>query len=169
MRHYTAHFKNAEVICGVGVAVIGLIAIIIALLLPIRSENVSTYKNGQFVGQYHQNVWLLQELGALKTGSILGTVAVLVVVVAMIAALHAAHHLPIDLLAMWGATILLAAAVYVCSTWTSYLFLPTALLAVFAAILASVYQLLSSSGSRGGSGGNDKGNLPPRSGMSDRS
>jgi hypothetical protein len=50
----------------------------------------------------------------------------------------------VDLAALWGIALLLIGTVYVTSTWTSYLFLPTALLAAITLVLATMYHLLSS-------------------------
>ena len=139
---YMGYFKRAEMVSGVGVGAVALLGIIAALLLPVQSDIVTTYRNGQLIGQHQQNVWLLQELGTLKGLSILATLGALAIVVAIAALLHVAQHLPIDLAALWGAALLLAGVVYITSRWTSYLFLPCALLAALAAVLATTYQVL---------------------------
>jgi hypothetical protein len=74
----------------------------------------------------------------------LATLAILALIVTIASLLHASHHLTIDLAALWGIALLLIGTVYVTSTWTSYLFLPTALLAAITPVLATIYHLLSS-------------------------
>ncbi|MGO8950197.1 MAG: hypothetical protein ACLQUY_21575 [Ktedonobacterales bacterium] len=138
-----SYFKLAEMVSGVGVTAVGLLGIIAAFLLPARSETVTISRNGQYIGQYQQNVWLLQELGTLRAASILATVGILAIIVAIASLLHVTQRLPIDLAALWGATLLLVGTVSITSQWTTYLFLPTAFLAVVAAVMATIYQLLS--------------------------
>ncbi len=150
-----AYLKRAEMVSGIGVGAVAVLGIIAALLLPVHSDIVTTYRNGQSLGQHEQSVWLLQELGTPKAAGLLATLGALAIVVAMTSVLHARQNLPIDLAALWGATLLLVGAVYVASTWTSYLFLASAFLAILAAVLAIINQLTST---------NRKTPAPPRSG-----
>jgi len=121
-----------------------LLGIVMAFLLPIRSDTVTTYQNGQFLGRTQQNVWFVQELGLARSAAILATLLALAVVVTIAVILHCSQRLPVDLAALWAATLLLIGTVYVTSTWTTYLFWPTALVATVAALAASVYQILGS-------------------------
>jgi hypothetical protein len=121
-----------------------LLGIAIALLFPIHSNTITTYQNGQFIGRTQQNVWFVQELGPARSAGILATLLALAIVVTIAVLLHSAQRLPVDLAALWAATVLLLGTIYVTSTWTSYLFWPTALVATIAALVASVYQIASS-------------------------
>ena len=149
-----AYLKRAEMVSGIGVGAVAVLGIIAALLLPVHSDIVTTYRNGVSLGQHQQSVWLLQELGTPKAAGLLATLGALAIVVAMTSVLHVRQNLPIDLAALWGATLLLVAAVYVASTWTSYLFLASAFLAILTAVLAIINQLIST---------NRKTPAPPRS------
>jgi hypothetical protein len=139
-----SYFKRAELVSGIGVGAVGIVGIIAALLLPVGSESVTLYKNGQFIGHQQENIWLIGELGTPRAASILATLAILAIIVTIASLLHASHHLAIDLAALWGVALLLVGSVYVTSTWTSYLFLPTALLAAITPVLATIYHLQSS-------------------------
>jgi hypothetical protein len=139
-----SYFKRAEIVSGIGVLAVGILGIIAALLLPVHSESVTLYQNGQFIGHRQENVWLIGEVGVPRAASMLATLAILVLIVTIASLLHASHHLTIDLAALWGIALLLIGTVYVTSTWTSYLFLPTALLAAITPVLATIYHLLSS-------------------------
>jgi hypothetical protein len=138
-----SYLKRAEIISGVGVAATCLLGILMALLLPLYSQNVSVYQGGQLVGRVQQNVWFMQELDTSRAAGILGMLGVLAVAVAVAALFHASHRLPVDLAALWGTTLLLVATVYVTSRWTSYLFLPSALLATCSAVVATIHQVAS--------------------------
>jgi len=154
-----SYLKRAEMVSGVGVGAVGLLGIIGAFLLPVRTNNITLSQNGQIVGHLQQNVWLLQEVGAPKAASMLATLGVLALVVAIAALLHVSHHLAIDLAALWGTAALLVGTVYITSSWTSYLFLPAALLAVVSGVIASIYQVRSRNrnpSSRPGPGGEDR-------------
>jgi hypothetical protein len=139
-----SYLKRAEIISGVGVAATCLWGILMALLFPVHSQTVSVYQSGQLVGRVQQNVWFMQELGTSRAVGILGMLGILAVAVAIGALFHASHGLPVDLAALWGASLLLVGTVYVASMWASYLFLPAALLAVCSAIAASIYQIAAS-------------------------
>jgi hypothetical protein len=139
-----SYFKRAEMVCGIGVGAVGILGIIAALFLPVQTQSVTIYQNGQFIGHRQDNVWLVGEVGTRRALSILATLGVLAIIVTVASLLHASHHLPIDLAALWGVALLLVGTVYVTSTWTSYLFLPTALLAAMTAVLATIYHLQSS-------------------------
>ena len=121
-----------------------LLGIVIAFIFPIRSDTVTTYQGGQFIGREQQNVWFVQEVGLPRSLAILATLLALAVVVTIAVLLHASQRLPVDLAALWAAAVLLVGTVSVTSTWTSYLFWPTALVAIVAALVASVYQIVGS-------------------------
>jgi hypothetical protein len=138
------YLRRAELVSGVGASGMALLGIVMAFLIPIRSNTVSTYQHGQFLGSTQQNVWFVQELGLARSAAILATLLALAVVVTIAVLLHCSQRLPVDLAALWAATLLLVGTVYVTSTWTSYLFWPTALVSVVAALAASIYQILAS-------------------------
>ena len=139
-----SYLKRAEIISGVGVAATCLLGILMALLLPVRTQTVSVSQSGQLIGRVQQNVWFVQELGTSRAAGILGMLGVLAVVAAIAALFHASNRLAVDLAALWGATLLLVGTVYATSTWASYLFLPPALLAVCSAVVATIYQIAAS-------------------------
>ena len=139
-----SYLKRAEIISGVGVAATSLLGIILALLFPVQSQTVSVYQGGRLVARVQQNVWFVSELGTSRAAGILGMLGVLAAALAVAALFHASHRLPVDLAALWGATLLLVATVYVTAMWASYLFLPSALLALCSAVLASIHQIAGS-------------------------
>jgi hypothetical protein len=139
-----SYLKRAEIISGVGVAATCLLGILMALLFPVRSQTVSIYQSGQLVHRVQQNVWFMQELGTSRAASILGMVGVLAVAVAVAALFHASNTLAVDLAALWGATLLLVGTVYVTSMWAGYLFLPSTILAVCSAVVATIHQIAAS-------------------------
>jgi hypothetical protein len=139
-----SYLKRAEIISGVGVAATCLLGILMALLFPVESQEVSVYQGGQIVGRGQQQVWFVQELGTTRAAGILGMLGVLAIAVAVAALFHAWHRLPVDLAALWGTALLLVAMVYVTSRWASYLFLPAALLAICSAVVASIHQIAAS-------------------------
>jgi hypothetical protein len=141
---HMSYFKRAEIVGGIGVLAVGILGIIAALFLPVHSESVTLYQNGQFLGHRQENVWLIGEVGVPRAASMLATLAILALIVTIASLLHASHHMAVDLAALWGIALLLIGTVYVTSTWTSYLFLPTALLAAITLVLATMYHLLSS-------------------------
>jgi CBS-domain-containing membrane protein len=121
-----------------------VLGIVMALIFPVRSYTVTTVQSGQFIGHTQQNVWFVQQLGLARAAAILATLLALAIVVTIAVLLHSAGRLPLDLAALWAATLLLVGTVYVTSTWANYLFWPTALVAVIAALVASIYQIVSS-------------------------
>jgi len=139
-----SYLRRAELVSGVGACAMALLGIAMAFLFPIRSTTITTYQNGQFIGRTQQNVWFVQQLGPARSAGILATLLALAIVVTLAVLLHSAQRLPVDLAALWVATVLLVGTVYITSTWTSYLFWPTALVATIAALVASVYQIASS-------------------------
>jgi hypothetical protein len=141
---HMSYLKRAEIISGVGVTATCVLGILVALLFPVNSQTVSIYQGGQLVGRGQQQVWFVHELGTSRAADILGMLGVLAVAVAAAALFHASHRLPVDLAALWGATLLLVATVYVTSRWANYLFLPSALLAICSAIVASIHQIAAS-------------------------
>ena len=138
------YLKRAEIISGVGVAATCLLGILMALLLPVRTQTVSTSQGGQLIGRVQQNVWFVQELGTSRAAGILGMLGILAVVAAIAALFHASNGLAVDLAALWGTTLLLVGMVYATSMWASYLFLPPALLAVCSAVTATIHQIAAS-------------------------
>jgi hypothetical protein len=141
---HMGNLQRAEIISGVGVAATCLLGILMALFVPVRTQTVSTSQGGQVVGRVQQNVLFIQELGTSRAVGILAMLGILAVGVMVATLFHASHHLIVDLVALWGATLLLVATVYVTSMWASYLFLTPALLAICSAVVASIYQIASS-------------------------
>jgi hypothetical protein len=139
-----SYLKRAEIISGVGVAATCLLGILMALLLPVRTQTVSVSQGGQLIGRAQQNVWFVQELGNSRAAGILGMLGVLAVVTAIAALFHVSNGLAVDLAALWGATLLLVGTVYATSMWASYLFLLPALLSVCSAVAATIYQFAAS-------------------------
>jgi hypothetical protein len=144
MKSRMSYFKRAEIVSGVGVTATALLGVLMALLFPVHTQTVSIYQSGELVGRAQQNVWFMQELNTPRAASILGMLGVLALAVTVAVLLHASHTLPVDLAALWGATLLLVGTVYVTSMWASYLFFLPALLAVASAVLASIYQIATS-------------------------
>jgi|GEM_PF-2162192 hypothetical protein len=137
--------RRAEIVSAFGVAALGVVGILAVFILPVSSDTDYLRKNGQIIGQQVQQVWFMQQVGTAKAISILVMFGLLAAIVLLTALQHALHRLPIDLVALWGATVLLIGLVYLTHSLTAYFFQPCAVLAFLCAVFASIYHAVARS------------------------
>jgi hypothetical protein len=132
--------RRTEVVCAALAGLFGLVAAAVPLFVPYREGTGTGIVDGRVVSRVHSQTWLVDHLGVLNTAILLGSIALLSILIVLAAILHSPSRTVIPLAVLWVVPVALSALNVRYNTELLILPEPAIILGLVCAIVASIRQ-----------------------------
>src|SRR5260221_10601553 len=101
--------RRAELVCAALAGVVGLLAAAVPLFVPYREGTGKVIVDGRVVRTVHSQTWFVDHFGVLNTATLLGSIALLSILIVLAAILHSPSRTVIPLAVLWVVPVALIA------------------------------------------------------------
>jgi len=132
--------RRTEVVCAALAGVFGLVAAAVPLFVPYSEGTGKVIVDGRVVRTVHSQSWFVDHFGVPHTAILLGSIALLSILIVLAAILHSPSRTVIPLAVLWVVPVALFALNVRYNTELLILPEPAIILGLLCVIVASVRQ-----------------------------